>query len=243
MVEQINDIGIDNSKEQVTVTCCLLLWRAFMQHIFPRVLPLLLISLLTLSLAGCSYEEEKNILQTTFDKSNPKGNSAMCIETRGNYQARMNLNEPYETYDVVPGVDRYEYLNRVNGWRNERLAIFAEIGLLNQEKLPNGQYRYTPTDEGRLYISEHDSDRFCFGRVVVTTIKYEKEQDGQSLFTYGYYLENVPNWAKDERLDKINRQIKLILALTPETDRKPGVAWFGSNNQLTSRTFIASWIY
>ncbi len=170
--------------------------------------------LLAFSLIGCGTEQEKRVLQAEFDESNPSGNSAICVTTGEGPTFWLSFTEPYETHTIDPSVDDYDYLVKVNNRRNKRLAIFAQLGLLNQQALANGQYRYTLTELGSNYL--YKDNRFCFGRVVIVDMKYQKKQDGKRLYTYDYYLENVPDWANNPLLDEINSVIRKIARQTGE---------------------------
>ena len=185
--------------------------------------------LLAFSLIGCGTEQEKRVLQAEFDESNPSGNSAICLSSVSNPSDSINLTEPYTTSDITPGIEDYDYLVMANNWLNKRLAIFAQLGLLNQQALANGQYRYTLTELGAKYLDE--DKLFCFGRVVIVDMKYQKKQDGKRLYTYRYYLENVPDWANNPLLDEINSVIRKIIALTPETKGRSGSVFLTSNKR------------
>ena len=185
--------------------------------------------LLVFSLIGCGTEQEKRVLQAEFDESNPSGNSAICLSSGLNPREWINLTEPYTTYDITPGIERYDYLVMANNWLNKRLAIFAQLGLLNQQALANGQYRYSLTELGAKYL--YKDNRFCFGRVVIVDMKYQKKQDGKRLYTYRYYLENVPDWANNPLLDEINSVIRKIIALTPETKGRSGMIFLTSDKR------------
>ncbi len=185
--------------------------------------------LLVFSLIGCGTEQEKRVLQAEFDESNPSGNSAICLSNGLNPREWINLTEPYTTYDITPGIERYDYLVMANNWLNKRLAIFAQLGLLNQQALANGQYRYTLTELGSNYL--YKDNRFCFGRVVIVDMKYQKKQDGKRLYTYRYYLENVPDWANNPLLDEINSVIRKIIQRTPETKARGGMVFLTSNKR------------
>ncbi|MBX4133964.1 hypothetical protein JMI89_10040 [Frischella sp. Ac48] len=185
--------------------------------------------LLVFSLIGCGTEQEKRVLQAEFDESNPSGNSAICLSNGLNPREWINLTEPYTTYDITPGIERYDYLVMANNWLNKRLAIFAQLGLLNQQALANGQYRYTLTELGAKYL--YKDNRFCFGRVVIVDMKYQKKQDGKHLYTYRYYLENVPDWANNPLLDEINSVIRDIIARTAETKARGGMVFLTSNKR------------
>ena len=185
--------------------------------------------LLAFSLIGCGTEQEKRVLQAEFDESNPSGNSAICVTTGGGPTVWLSFTEPYETHTIDPDLDDYNYLVIVNNRRNKRLAIFAQLGLLNQQALANGQYRYTLTELGSNYL--YKDNRFCFGRVVIVDMKYQKKQDGKHLYTYRYYLENVPDWANNPLLDEINAVIRDIIALTPETKGRSGSVFLTSDKR------------
>ena len=185
--------------------------------------------LLAFSLIGCGTEQEKRVLQAEFDESNPSGDRAICLSNSLNPREWINLTEPYTTYDITPGIERYDYLVLANNRRNKRLAIFAQLGLLNQQALANGQYRYTLTELGAKYFDE--DKLFCFGRVVIVDMEFEKKQDGKRLYTYRYYLENVPDWANNPLLDEINSVIRKIIQRTPETKARGGMVFLTSNKR------------
>ena len=175
---------------------------------------------LACGLLGCTDFDGslKERLQAEYDRMNETGNMAICYlagHVRFPYIDDPTLDEGKIPADLM----RYYNINR------EELAIhlplFAELGLLERQPVSEGSpyFRYSLTEEGQkaLYfwpgqgpagVSRDLDDKayFCYGRRVilkVTDIEDVRAAGGEYVYTeisYDNQLENVPEWARDDRL-------------------------------------------
>ncbi|RKS84352.1 hypothetical protein DES39_2184, partial [Orbus hercynius] len=126
-------------------------------------------------LVGCENAEIKKTLQDGFDNTNPTGTRGVCF-TVG------RIDYPYTSKYVEGKLDDFGFgLNREkkrNENLNQRLAMFARLGLLSETAAlddngqPTGFYQYDFTDEGKQYggMYPKNDQFFCFGRVVVDSV-------------------------------------------------------------------------
>ncbi|RKS84433.1 hypothetical protein DES39_2172, partial [Orbus hercynius] len=124
-------------------------------------------------LVGCENAEIKKMLQSGFDHANPTGNRGVCFMLGSIYY-------PYTTKEVVGEVNErgYNLQTDINNDLNQRLAMFARLGLLSETAAvdghgqPTGFYQYDFTDEGKQYggMYPKNDQFFCFGRVVVDSV-------------------------------------------------------------------------
>ncbi|WP_170143312.1 hypothetical protein, partial [Orbus hercynius] len=95
-----------------------------------------------------------------------------------------------------------------NNTLNKRLSTFAQLGLLTEQPVisedgkPNGFYHYEITELGKAYrYYNGDRQKFCFGRVVVDSIKSKQEivtyfDEIQVEVVYNRHVEGeIPAWA------------------------------------------------
>ncbi|RKS84347.1 hypothetical protein DES39_2189, partial [Orbus hercynius] len=130
-----------------------------------------------LLLTGCEDGKIKTMLQTGLDKLNPTGKVGICF-TVG------EVSYPYTSKDVIEAPDKWgeTYPVAANKKLNQRLSIFAQLGLLTEQPVigedgkSTGFYHYDITDVGKGYrYYWNQSQLFCFGRVVVDSIKSKNE--------------------------------------------------------------------
>lgn len=178
---------------------------------------------LILSLLGCTdYDGSlKKQLQSEYDRMNETGNQAYCYLV-GHVNFPYIDGPPLAESKIPSELLRYYSVNQKN--LASRLPFFADVGLLNRERVSDDSpyYRYSLTKEGEealyfetgkyasgLYKELYDSSYFCYGRRVVlkvTDIVDQRAARGEYMFTeivYDLQIEDVPKWAMDERLLEI----------------------------------------
>ncbi|RKS84414.1 hypothetical protein DES39_2177 [Orbus hercynius] len=165
-------------------------------------------------LVGCENADFKKTLQMGFDKSNPTGTRGVCFGVG-------KIAYPYTTKEVVGEVNErgYNLLADINNDLNQRLAMFARLGLLSETAAlddngqPTGFYQYDFTDEGLKYKAYYlqEWQVFCFGRVVVDSIGNKLWEPNKTMATvgYNYHVEGyVPEWAISPELNIITQLSK-----------------------------------
>ncbi|NUF49364.1 hypothetical protein [Gilliamella sp. ESL0250] len=166
--------------------------------------PLLLGLLLMLPLlTSCDFNDYKTRIQEENDRANPTGNKAVCLRAGKIYQDMY----PY-TIKYMPGYHKdmhYRDPIYINNKLNERLALYAKVGLFTEELVGHDGdkplYRYNLTDEGRKYLDKKwwGGTNFCFGKVVVEKIdEVDDQMQGIRMVFFYYHMENVPNWIKNK---------------------------------------------
>ena len=169
-----------------------------------KINSLLLGSLLMLPfLTSCDFNDYKTRIQEENDYNNPTGNKAVCLAV-GDLYADMY---PY-TIKYMPGYHKdmhYRDPIYINNKLNERLALYAKVGLFTEELVGHDGdkplYRYNLTDEGRKYLDKKwwGGTNFCFGKVVVEKIdEVDDQMQGIRMVFFYYHMENVPNWIKNK---------------------------------------------
>ncbi|WP_170143311.1 hypothetical protein, partial [Orbus hercynius] len=164
-----------------------------------------------LLLTGCEDGKIKTILQTGLDQQNPTGKTGICF-TVG------DITYPYTSIAVTGELDEFGYNRQVskNNILNSNLKSFAQLGLLSEQPImaqdgkPSGFYYYDITELGKAYrYYSAESQVFCFGRVVVDSIK-SKEEGLTSLnktlvnVVYKRHVEGeIPVWATSPLLNDV----------------------------------------
>ncbi len=174
---------------------------------------------LACGLLGCTDFDGslKERLQAEYDRMNETGNMAICYlagHVRFPYIDDPTLDEGKIPSNLVKSYNAN--LERLA----KRLPLFTELGLLERQPVSEGSpyFRYSLTEEGQkaLYFwpgqgegvarNLKDYSYFCYGRRVilkVTDIEDVRAAGGEYVYTeisYDNQLENVPEWARDDRL-------------------------------------------
>ncbi|WP_392563383.1 hypothetical protein RHO13_08120 [Orbus wheelerorum] len=167
---------------------------------------MLIIGLLfILFLAGCDNTDYKTRIQQENDEDNPDGNKSACLIVG---DLRQN-DYPYTIKYLVGEIDPKDRRDKikVNNLLNINLSLFAKEGLFTEEAVgydgDKPLYRYDLTDEGRKYVDWWGGTNFCFGRIVVDSIRdVENSQDGDNLrrVYFLYHLEHIPTWVQNKAI-------------------------------------------
>ncbi|WP_392563382.1 hypothetical protein RHO13_08115 [Orbus wheelerorum] len=194
--------------------------------------------LLTLILAGCDNTDYKTRIQQENDRKNYSGNKSACLIV-GNL--RQN-DYPYTIKYLVGEIDPKNPHDKIdnNNWLNIKLSLFAKEGLFTEEVIgydgDKPLYRYDLTDEGRKYVDWWGGTNFCFGRIVVDSIRdVENSQDGDNLrrVYFLYHLENIPTWVQNKAIYSMYPGYGDIeAAVTGKQARGTHYYRFNSNNEL-----------
>ncbi|WP_392563384.1 hypothetical protein RHO13_08125 [Orbus wheelerorum] len=167
---------------------------------------MLIIGLLfTLFLSGCDSTDYKARIQRENDRKNPSANKSACVAVGDLRQNDYPYTIKYLVGEIDPD-DRWDKI-KLNNRLNLRLSLFAKEGLFTAEAVgydgDKPLYRYDLTDEGRKYVNWWGGTNFCFGRIVVDSIKnVENAQDGDNLrkVNFIYHLENIPTWIQNKAI-------------------------------------------
>ncbi|RKS87187.1 hypothetical protein DES39_0404 [Orbus hercynius] len=162
-----------------------------------------------LLLTGCEDGKIKTILQTGLDKQDQTGKTGICF-TVG------DITYPYTSIAVTGELDESGYNRFIdrNNTLNKRLSTFAQLGLLTEQPVisedgkPSGFYHYDITELGKAYRYYTGKQQlFCFGRVVVDSIKSKQEivtyfDEIQVQVVYNRHVEGeIPVWATSPLLN------------------------------------------
>ncbi|MCX8726505.1 hypothetical protein [Gilliamella sp. B2838] len=138
-----------------------------------RIIVILILGGIVFLLTKCDFAHFKEKIQQEFDASNPNGDKGFCLYFPGKgvypYTSINTLSPPAESINI-----------KYNNILNNSLHAFAQMGLFSEE--PAGKddgkpiYRYSLTPLGQQHIRRQGkSDGFCFGRIVVQSLKNSYE--------------------------------------------------------------------
>ena len=173
-----------------------------------KIIVILIFGGIVFLLTKCDFSHFKEKIQQEYDASNPNGDKGFCLSFSGKGVY------PYTSINTFPPyTDALDIIG--NNRLNQSLHTFSQMGLFSEE--PTGEddgkpiYRYSLTPFGQQHFYRQSStDGFCFGRIVVQSLKnsYEDMPTDDDEITYisgrkikpvyfEFTIENLPeDWLK-----------------------------------------------